>query len=156
MGIPLEVILQFQLYMSSQFYPEWRATVADGTQRKPPSNTYGRDLCRARVAKSRFWGTLVDVLAVTHSLFHHDTRFGYERRLCAHERPSETRAHSANLKITSRSLMIHRCSVVSFRAVGLRLNEYLRPGIPRNPPPLSRRNTESPPFALVVSRRDLA
>jgi hypothetical protein len=22
--------------MSSQFYPEWRATVADGTQRKPP------------------------------------------------------------------------------------------------------------------------
>jgi hypothetical protein len=37
MGIPLEVILQFQLYdMSSQFYPEWRATVADGTQRKPP------------------------------------------------------------------------------------------------------------------------
>jgi hypothetical protein len=36
MGIPLAVILQFQLYMSSQFYPEWRATVADGTQRKPP------------------------------------------------------------------------------------------------------------------------
>jgi hypothetical protein len=36
MGIPLEVILQLQLYMSSQFYPERRATVADGTQRKPP------------------------------------------------------------------------------------------------------------------------
>jgi len=35
MGIPLEVISQFQLYMSSPFYPEWRVTVADGTQRKP-------------------------------------------------------------------------------------------------------------------------
>jgi hypothetical protein len=28
--------LQIQLYMSSQFYPEWRAAVANGTQRKPP------------------------------------------------------------------------------------------------------------------------
>jgi hypothetical protein len=89
MGIPLEVILQFQLYMSSQFYPEWRATVADGTQRKRPPNTSGRDLCRARVAKSRVWGTLFDVLAVTHSLFHHDMRFGYERRLCARSGQSQ-------------------------------------------------------------------
>jgi hypothetical protein len=84
MGILLEVILQFQLYMRSQLYPEWRTTVADGTQRKPPPQIHnGRDLCRAQVANSRFWVTLVDVLAVTHSLFHHDMRFGYERRLCA-------------------------------------------------------------------------
>jgi hypothetical protein len=27
----------------------------------------------------QFWGTLVDVLAATHSLFHHDMLFGYER-----------------------------------------------------------------------------
>jgi hypothetical protein len=47
MGIPLEVILQFQLYMSSQFYPEWRATVADGTQRKPPPQIHTVVVCAA-------------------------------------------------------------------------------------------------------------
>ena len=47
MGIPLEVILQFQLYMSSQFYPEWRATVADGTQRKPPPQIHTVAICAA-------------------------------------------------------------------------------------------------------------
>ena len=47
MGILLEVILQFQLYMSSQFYPEGRATVADGTQRKPPPQIHTVVICAA-------------------------------------------------------------------------------------------------------------
>jgi hypothetical protein len=34
MGTLLEVILQFQLHMSSQFHPERRAAAADGTHRK--------------------------------------------------------------------------------------------------------------------------
>jgi hypothetical protein len=42
MGIPLEVILKFQLYMSSQFYPEWRATVAGGTRARGLGATINR------------------------------------------------------------------------------------------------------------------
>jgi len=40
--------------------------------------------------------TLVDVLAVTHSLFHHDMRFGYERRLCARSGRWRFEVKSAN------------------------------------------------------------
>jgi hypothetical protein len=47
MEVLLEVILQFQLYVSSQFYPEWRATVADGTQRKPPPQIRTIVICAA-------------------------------------------------------------------------------------------------------------
>jgi hypothetical protein len=39
------------------------------------------------------------------------------------QRPFQERAHSANLKIASRSLTIHQCSFVSFRAIGLRVND---------------------------------
>jgi hypothetical protein len=76
--------------MSSQFYPEWRATVADGTQRKPPPQIHTVLICAALgLQKSRFWGTLVDVLAVTHSFssrhavwvrttaLHHERPFAY-------------------------------------------------------------------------------
>lgn len=68
--------MQFQLYVSSQFYPEWRATVADGTQRKPPPQIRTIVICAALGLQKADLGTLVDVLAVTHSLFHHDMRFG--------------------------------------------------------------------------------
>jgi hypothetical protein len=33
--------------MSSQFYPEWRATVADGTQSKPPPQIHTVVICAA-------------------------------------------------------------------------------------------------------------
>jgi len=33
--------------MSSQFYPEWRAAVADGTQRKPPPQIHTVVICAA-------------------------------------------------------------------------------------------------------------
>src|SRR3981081_2072816 len=58
-------------------------------------------------------------------------RFGYERRICAHARWFETRAHSANLKMASRSLTIHQCSVVFFSCDRIARQLYVRPRIPR-------------------------
>jgi hypothetical protein len=43
--------------MSSQFHPEWHATVADGTQRKPPPQIQTVVICTALgLQKSRFGG----------------------------------------------------------------------------------------------------
>jgi hypothetical protein len=75
--------LQFQLYMSSQFYPEWRATVADGTQRKPPPQIHTVVICAALgLQKADFGGRWLMCWRLLIP-FHHDMRFGYERRLCA-------------------------------------------------------------------------
>jgi hypothetical protein len=73
----MKFILRFQSHTSSQFYSEWRAAVADGTQRKPPPQIH-TVVIRAALGlqKADFGGRWLMWLAVTHSLFHHDMRFG--------------------------------------------------------------------------------
>jgi hypothetical protein len=65
------------------------------------------------------------------------------------ERPFHKRARSANVKITGRSLTIHQCSAVTFPAIGLRFNVPQGQAFLGTSSPTPR-NTQSPPFALVV------